>query len=262
LLFFIPMRDRIKLDLFWTDGVEYYQNIDITPELFEKEYIRLCLDFKLLNKKNDLKSWIDVLPNLADLKGIILVYPTNQEFFETVCKVNSLHRLTLSSLKIHDLNSISQLQSLNRLTIESCHRIETVEPLLSLKNLEYLWIENCFNIKDLELIGELKQLKALRLWGNVFAPKNLKIDSLKPFRKLKNLKHLDICSSSVTDKSYEAILEMENLERFDITSSIKPSIVEELKSKHKNLKAGFFVDYDYKNKKFYPDKDWEIKNSN
>jgi len=256
------MKDRIKLDLFYYQAIEYFRGVDITPELFETESVRICLDFKYYKKKNDLNSWINILPTLHKLKNVTLIYPTSQEFFEVVCKIPSLHYLTLSSLKVNDLSCITSLKDLNRLTIDSCHRIESIEPILALKNLEFLWIENCFNIKDLNLIGRMTQLKALRLWGNVFAPKNLKIESLKPFKNLKNLRHLDICSSSVIDKSYETILDMENLERFDITSSIKPEIVDDLKSKHKKLKAGFFVDYDYRSNNFYPGKDWEIKNIN
>lgn len=255
------MNDRYKLNLFLTPSEEYYQNIDITPELYTKEYLRLCLDSKFYKKKDNTKSWSDILPNLIGVKRLWLVYPTNQEFFEVVCKMPSLQRLSLDSLKIHNLNCITKLQNLNYLNIDSCQRIESIKPILQLKNLEYLWIENCFNIRDLELIGEMTQLKALCLQGHAFAPKNLKIQSLKPFRNLKNLKHLDISSSSVIDKSYEVILELENLERFDLTSSIKPAVAEEIKSKHKTLKAGFFVDYDYKNKEFYPDKDWAIINS-
>lgn len=73
---------------------------------------------------------------------------------------------------------------------------------------------------------------------------------------LKNLKHLDLSSASVIDNSYECVLEMKNLERFDILVTIPKETRDKIKSKHKNLKTGFFMDYDFENKKFYEGKLW------
>ncbi|TFF37286.1 hypothetical protein [Mucilaginibacter psychrotolerans] len=96
----------------------------------------------------------------------------------------------------------------------------------------------------------------LELFGDAFAPKNLQLTSLKPFTALKKLTHLDLASASVIDKSYEYILEMENLERLDLLVKMQKELREQIKSNHKNLRAGFFMDYDFEKNKFFEGKEW------
>jgi hypothetical protein len=252
------MNDRYKLNLF-IQKFDYFLPLEITDEIYSVENLRIALIYEKHSKKKKeqlLGEWMTLLPKLKNIKRVTLVYPLNQEFFEYVCQMPNLEFITLSSLKIEDVSPIANLKNLNRLYIDSCHRMTTISSLASLKNLEYLSIENCHNIKDLELIGQLTNLKALSLNGDAFAPKNLLINSLKPFRNLKKLKHLDLGGASIKDKTYDIVLEMPELERFDISGSLNPSVVDEIKAKHKNLKAGFFMDWDYRNKKIFDDKDW------
>lgn len=49
---------------------------------------------------------------------------------------------------------------------------------------------------------------------------------------------------------------MECLERFDLSVKIPHSIRENIKKNHKNLVGGFFMDWDFDNKRFYDDKEW------
>ncbi len=49
---------------------------------------------------------------------------------------------------------------------------------------------------------------------------------------------------------------MTSLERFDITVNISKATRDLIKAKHKNLKAGFFMDWDFENKKIYDGKQW------
>ena len=103
----------------------------------------------------------------------------------------------------------------------------------------------------------MKSLIGISLNGYCLGPKNLKIESIKLFSNLSNLKHLDLTTSSLIDKeSIYTILEIETLERFDITANIKAEIVEDIKHKHPNLKAGLFVDWDYKNNRMFENKSW------
>ena len=102
----------------------------------------------------------------------------------------------------------------------------------------------------------MTELKGLRLGGNVSAPKNLRLTSLRPFHNLKNLKHLDLSTLSVVDNSYQTILELENLERFDFTVVIPKQIRELIRTNHQKLTAGLFMDWDYDNQKIYDDKEW------
>ena len=70
------------------------------------------------------------------------------------------------------------------------------------------------------------------------------------------LKHLDLSFTSVIDKSYDSILHMTSLQRFDTTAQIPQLLREKIKASHKTLKAGFFMDWDYENERFYDGKEW------
>lgn len=102
----------------------------------------------------------------------------------------------------------------------------------------------------------MKELIGLTLSGDSTSPKNLRLKSLKPFRPLRKLKHLDLSCTSVIDKSYDNILDMTSLERFDTTAQISKPLREKIKANHKTLEAGFFMDWDYENKRFYDGKVW------
>lgn len=250
--------DRYNLNLL-IKGFDYFSPQEITDEIYNVDNLRLSLDFTKYSKKakdSVIDEWMALLPKLKNVKNVLLMYPKNQEFFSAVCKMVQLESLFLSSLKVDDLAPLSNLRNINRLVIDSCHQLKRIYPITELKTIEYLTVENCFNIDDLELIGQMTGLKALCLTGDQFAPKRLRLPSLKPFSNLKQLKHLNLPATSIIDKSYDVILEMPELERFDITGSINPSVVDFIKSNHPSLKAGFFVDWDYANKKIYEGKEW------
>ena len=253
------MYDRFNLDLF-NEKEDYFSPQEISDKLYSIENLRLVLNFgEHLGKKyreQSLQNWIEVLPKLKKVKRLILMYPKSQEFFEAACKLTQLQSLILSSLKIDNLLPLSNVKILKTLHIDSCHQLKSISPIIDLKEIVSLCIENCYNIEDLELLGQLTSLEALRLTGDSTAPKRLRLHSLKPFSNLKKLKHLDLSTTSVVDKSYEVLLDLPALERFDTTSNIKASLVNDIKSKHKNLKAGFFVDWDYERNIMSEGKQW------
>jgi hypothetical protein len=253
------MYDRIKQNLF-IEETGYFSPQEISDNLYTSKNLRLSLDFGQHSSKSfrerSITNWMTILPKLNNVGKLLLMSPKSQTFFAIACKMTQLQTLILNSLKIDDLTPISNLKLMNRLHIISCHQLKRIFPVLTLRNIDYLKIENCYTIEDLELIGQMSWLKGLCLTGDSFAPKRLRLKSLKPFHNLKQLRHLDLSTTSVIDKSYEVLLDLPNLERFDTTSNIKTSLVNDIKLKHKTLKAGFFVDWDYANNKFFDDKQW------
>ena len=127
----------------------------------------------------------------------------------------------------------------------------------NLHQLEVLSISNSFKIENYEVIGVMYQLVALGLQGDQTAPKNLRLKSLEPFAQLKALQHLDLSATTIIDKSYDVLLNLENLERFDSTANISKQIRDKIKT-HPKLKAGFYVDWDWDNKRFHSGKDWSV----
>jgi Leucine-rich repeat (LRR) protein len=260
------MKDRYKLNLFYSgkENAPDYLNIqEITQDVYsatELCIVTLAMDFPAgtsSKHRKELESrWIELLPQLDLVKTLSIRHRVSQDFFEAVCKMKNLEYLHFWTSTTTDISSISKLQNLNRLDLDSFSRLIDISPILTLKNLQLLSIENSFKIENYDIIGKMTQLIGLRLGGNTFAPKNLRLKSLNPFSNLKNLKHLDLRTLSVIDNSYEIILELENLERFDITVIIPKPIRDRIKNTHKRLKAGFFMDWDDENKKFYDGKEW------
>jgi len=260
------MNDRYKLSQFYkSNGAElpYISFQDLKNNSYEVrnlEAISMALDFPTASSKKTRKeiedTWINTLPKLEKLKTLAVKHRLNQNFFEVICQLPNLERLYFFGSNVEDISSIAKLTKLQRLNLHSFTRLTDISPLSSLENLKVLSIDNCFKVKNYEIIGELTGLIGLELCGDTFAPKRLRLNSLKPYTTLKHLKHLDFSSASIIDGSYEYILEMKNLERFDLVAKMPQETREKIKSNHKNLKAGFFVDYDFENNKFYEGKNW------
>ncbi|WP_445454306.1 hypothetical protein [Flavobacterium sp. 25HG05S-40] len=114
------------------------------------------------------------------------------------------------------------MTKLTRLELNWNSELTNIDAIATLK-LKQLKFERCFTINNYETIGNLKTLQGLSLNGNWTAPKNLKINSLIPFETLENLEHLDLNYAIVVDKSFESILRMTSLKRFDYLATIKKS---------------------------------------
>lgn len=260
------MNDRFKLHLFYsgnTNPTAYLNVQEITDEVFsatELSIATLAMDFpngtSMKHKKELEAKWIDLLPRLDSIKELSVRHIVNQDFFEAICNMKNLERLHFWTSTVENISSISKLKNLQRLELHGFSRLTDIEPILSLKNLKLLSIEKCFKVENYDLIGQMTELKGLQLGGDTFAPKNLRLKSLKPFKNLKKLAHLDLSSSSVVDGSYETIVELQNLERFDISVIIPKPIRDLIKANHKKLTAGFFMDWDYDNKKICDGKEW------
>lgn len=260
------MIDRHRLNLFDSGDENVKQFLiaqDITDNIFRTESLQintLSMDFSAetsLKQRKELETrWIEILPHLDLVTALSCRHKVNQEFFEAVCEMNNIKYLHFWTSTVEDISSISKLQWLERLDLESFNQLKDITPILQLKHLRLLSITDSFKIENYDLIGQIANLKGLRLCGDTFAPKNLQLKSLKPFINLQQLTHLDLTSLSVKDNSYETILDLENLERFDLSINIPQQTRHLIKVNHKKLKAGFFIDWDFENNKLYSGKQW------
>jgi hypothetical protein len=260
------MLDRYKLDQFYQgEGTETqyssFQTLDNDVYSVENlQIVSMAMDFPQgtsTKLRKELESkWIDTLPKLKMAKLLSVRHRVKQDFFDAICKMPNLEGLTFWSSTVEDISNISSLTKLTHLKLWSFSRLKDISPLLALKKLTHLSIDNCFKVENYEIIGKMPQLIGLELCGDTFAPRRLRLNSLKPFITLKKLRHLDLSSASVIDNSYECVLEMPELERLDLVITIPKESRDKIKSTHKNLKAGFFVDYDFENNKFYDGKHW------
>ena len=259
------MKDRYRNNILFPKGRglnEYLKVQEISKEVFkaDKLYIPiLAVDFppevSAKHRKELTAKWLETIPTLDNVKHLSLRHKVDQDFFEAVCNMKNLECLTFWTSNVEDISSITKLKRLKRLDIDHFNRLENITPLKKLSNLEILTIANSMSITNYDVIGELTGLIGLAIQGDQIAPRNLRLKSLKPFSKLKKLIHLDLLSTTVIDESYDTILEMESLLRFDISSFIKKVLREKVK-KHPNLNSGFFMDYDWDKKMFYDGKEW------
>ena len=205
-------------------------------------------------EKKLLTDWDEIFETLDNVKRLkISIY--NQEILNSVCKIPNLSELIIENSNFEDISPLKKLEKLTRLEINYNSKLTNIDSISNLK-LKQLKFEQCFNITNYEAIGKIKTLKGLSLNGNWTAPKNLKINSLIPFEQLSDLEHLDLDHSIVVDKSFESILKMTKLKRFDYLGTIKKETRLKIKSNHQSLVAGFFMDYDYEKNEFYPGKIW------
>lgn len=261
------MTDRYKLSQFYQGkgtetNYESFQAVEDDVSAVEHlQIVSLAMDFPQGTspkvRQEIERTWIDTLPKLKKVKSLSVRHRVKQEFFEAICQMPNLENLTFWTSTVEDISSISKLQELTHLKLWSFTRLKDVSPLLLLKKLRVLSIDNCFKVENYDVIGQMTQLTGLELCGDTFAPKRLRLNSLKPFETLKNLKHLDLSTASVIDNSYDSILQMKRLERFDLVVNVPKELRDRIKSEHKNLRAGFFVDYDFENKRFYEGKQWQ-----
>ena len=260
------MNDRYKLDLFYPgeeNAPKFLHAQEITNDVFSAKNLRintLPMDFPAEVTAKQRKAleqrWIDILPQLDQVTSLSCRHRVNQTFFEAVCKMENLEYLHLWTSTIKDISSIAKLQKLRRLDLEGSIRLADISPILKLKKLQLLSIESSFKVDNYDLVGQMEGLIGLKLGGNPFAPRNLRLKSLKPLSKLKNLKHLDLSHTSVIDRSYEVILEFRNLERLDLLSLIPQPLRNLIRANNMKLEAGFFMDYNFDINEFYEGKKW------
>lgn len=261
------MNDRYKLSQFYLGKeteVQYSNFQELNNDVYDVEnlsIVSLAMDFPTGTsdkiRKEIERKWIDTLPKLEKVKALSVRHRVKQDFFEAICQMPNLEQLFFWSSTAEDISSIAKLTRLQRLKLWSFTRLIDISPLLYLRTLKVLSIDNCFKVENYEVLGEMPWLIGLELCGDTFAPKYLRLNSLKPFISLKNLKHLDLSVASIIDKSFESILEMESLERLDLLAKMPTETRNKIKSNHKNLKAGFFMDYDFEKNEFYEGKNWE-----
>lgn len=259
-------KDRYHLDLFHTEAQEL-KNFLTVQEINDSVYTATALYLELLAadfpyttslkyRKVLVRQWLELLPTLKSVNKLYIRHPVDQDFFEAICKMKGLEQLYFCTSIVENLSSIIKLQNLKLLQIDSFSRLKDISPVVGLKNLQLLSIVNSFKIENYECISEMSNLTGLNLNGDPIAPRNLRLPSLQPFGKLKKLRHLDISYLSVVDKSYETIIEMESLERLDLTITIPKAIRDLIKSKHKSLESGLFMDWDWENNKIQEGKEW------
>jgi len=189
-------------------------------------------------QKKILDDWCEILPCLTEVKYLWFTSRVSQKMFDAACEMKNLEGFWIKWSGIKKIYKIEKLRNLKHLHIGSSSQIESIEVLKKLKSLVTLELEQLNKISNFSVISELTQLEGLGIDGSIWTTQ--KIDSLKPIENLTYLKFLTTTNSRIIDKSFDPILKLNNLIRFNCSWNYPESEFEKLKSMP-NLKYGNVV---------------------
>lgn len=186
------------------------------------------LSIKSSEQKKLVEAWCEKLPHLTEVKYLWFHSRVTQEMFDAACQMPNLEWLYVKWSGIKNIDALRQCKKLKHLHIGSSPGIESIEVLGEMKNLVTLCLENIKKTKDFSILSNLENLEGLDVIGSIWTTQ--KIDSLKFVEKLKNLKYLRVFSARVSDKSFDPLLKLPSLIKFDSSWTYPKKEFEKLKS--------------------------------
>lgn len=193
------------------------------------------LGLKSHQQKKLVQLWCEKLPQLNNLKYLWFNSKVNQIMFDAACRIPNLEGLYIKWSGIKDLSALQNSKHLAHLYIGSSSQIENIESLGEVKSLITLSLEQLDKISDFGVLSKLTQLEGLWIDGSVWGPQ--KIDTLEPVGHLINLRYFTATNSKIITNSFDPLLKLKNLVRFDCSWNYPEEEFEKLKSLP-NLKYG------------------------
>jgi len=180
-------------------------------------------------------QWCAELPNLEEVKYLWFVSRVNQKMFEAACRVPNLEGLFVKWSGIKSINALRILKKIRHLRLGGSSQIESVGVLGEMDSLVTLDLQQLNKISDFSVLSKLTSLEGLGLDGGMWTAQ--KIDTLKPLANLRNLKYLTLINTRLKDKSFDPLLNLTELVRFESSWNYPEAEFEKLKTLPK-LKYG------------------------
>jgi len=180
-------------------------------------------------------QWCAELPNLEEVKYLWFVSRVNQKMFEAACRIPNLEGLFIKWSGIKNIDALRIPKNLRHLRLGGSSQVESIDVFNEIDSLVTLDLQQLNKISDFSVLSKLTALEGLGLDGGMWTAQ--KIDTLKPLAKLRNLKYLTLINTHLKDKSFDPILNLTELIRFDSSWNYPESEFEKLKSLPK-LKYG------------------------
>lgn len=180
-------------------------------------------------------QWCAKLPNLEEVKYLWFVSRVNQKMFEAACRVPNLEGLFVKWSGIKSIDNLRLLKKLRHLHLGSSSQVESIDVLGELESLITLDLQQLNRISDFNIVSKLSTLEGLGIDGSVWTAQ--KIDTLKPLSNLRDLKYLTLINTRLKDKSFDPLLNLSELVRFESSWNYPEAEFEKLKSLPK-LKYG------------------------
>jgi Leucine-rich repeat (LRR) protein len=218
-----PPLERITL-------FEQYQRTEsLRLEITQLDHYSYYQQTKIVDK------WCTELPNLEEVKYLWFVSRVNQKMFDAACRAPNLERLFIKWSGIKNIDALSIPKKLRHLWLGDSSQVENIDVLGELDHLVTLSLNQLNKISEFNVLSKLTNLEGLGINGGTWTPQ--KIDTLKPLANLVNLKYLTLINTRLKDKSFDPILNLTELVRFESSWNYPEAEFEKLKSLPK-LKYG------------------------
>jgi Leucine-rich repeat (LRR) protein len=181
------------------------------------------------------EGWCRELPSLEGVKQLWFVSRVNQKMFDAACSMPDLESLFIKWSGIKSIEALRPAKSLRHLHLGSSSQVESIQVLGELEGLITLDLEQLNRISDFSAIASLTSLEGLGIDGSIWTAQ--KIDTLEPLANLRNLKYLTLTNTKIQDKSFDPLLGLNELVRFNSSWNYPESEFEKLKALPK-LKYG------------------------
>ena len=186
-------------------------------------------------QKKIVKQWGDELQRLTTVKYLWFSSRVNQEMFEAACEMKNLEGLYIKWSGIKKIDSLIKLKRLKHLHIGSSGQIQSIKVFRDINWLITLNLEQLNKVSDFTDISGMTNLRGLGIDGSIWTAQI--IDTLKPLQDLINLKYLTLTNTRIKDKSFDPILKLKELVRFNSSWNYPESEFDKL-SFLPNLKFG------------------------
>ncbi|MFW3652854.1 hypothetical protein [Vagococcus fluvialis] len=145
---------------------------------------------------------VELLNSLPNLQFLDMTYVAEEVTSKSLLKLNNLTSLGYRNYAKADINWMSNLVNLKKLSIDSADKIPDFSVLYSLTNLESLKIENADLLKDINFINNMPKLKQLELI-------NTSVKDIDPLKNKESLNNLTLKRNEISN--IEALNTLNNL---------------------------------------------------
>jgi hypothetical protein len=164
-------------------------------------------------QKRLVDRWCALLPTLKEVRRLGFYSRVTQEMFDAACSMPNLEYLALKWSAITHIRELPAARRLQHLRIGASSKLEGIEELAQMRSLISLSLEQFNKIDDFSPVSGLTQLEGLGIDGSMWTRQRLR--SLKPLAGLTELRQLTLTNTQAADKSFEPLLGLHKLERFD-----------------------------------------------
>lgn len=209
--------ESIRLEITQLDHYSYYQQTKIVDK------------------------WCTELPNLQEVKSLWFVSRVNQKMFDAACRAPNLENLFIKWSGIKNVDALRFAKKLQHLHLGDSSQVESIDGLGKLNQFITLSLNQLNKISDFSVLSNLTNLEGLGINGGMWTAQ--KINTLKPLANLRNLKYLTLINTQLKDRSFDPILNLTELVRFESSWNYPETEFEKLKSlpklKYGNVKTSW-----------------------